>query len=376
VNIHEYQGKEILARLGIPVPRGKVAAAPQEAEQHASGLGGKVAVKAQVHTGGRGKAGGIKVAGHAAEARQHAEAILGMKIKGLTVEKVLVEEAIEIEREFYLGITLDRARATHVVMFSTMGGMDIEEVAREHPHAIHRLYGHPHLGLQEWQVRQLGYAPPDLTPDQRKQLMEILRRLYTLYIDRDCTLVEVNPLAILKDGRVVCADAKVSFDENALYRHPDLEELREVAEEDPLEREAQKRRHAYVHLAGEVGVIGNGAGLVMSTLDEVSRHGGKPANFLDIGGGARAPVVKSAMELVFMDPEVKGLLFNVFGGITRGDEVARGIVEGLKDARQVPIVIRLSGTNEEEGRAILTEAGYQTAATMEEAARKIVELTR
>ncbi|HXE72651.1 MAG TPA: ADP-forming succinate--CoA ligase subunit beta [Candidatus Nitrosotenuis sp.] len=376
MNIHEYQGKEILARLGLPVPRGRVAAAAVEAEHVARELGGKVAVKAQVHTGGRGKAGGIKVAHHPEEARRHAETILGMKIKGLTVEKVLVEEGIDIEREFYLGITLDRARARHVVMFSPMGGMDIEEVARQHPEAIFRFYAHPHLGLQEWQGRQLAHTV-DLTPHQRKELMDIVRRLFTLYADRDCTLVEINPLAILKDGRMVCADTKVSFDENALFRHPDLEILREVAEEDPLEREAQKRRHAYVHLSGEVGVIGNGAGLVMSTLDEVSRHGGRPANFLDIGGGARAPVVKSAVELVLMDPQVKGLLFNIFGGITRGDEVARGIIEGLEGAgRKVPVVIRLSGTNEEEGRALLRQAGYETAATMDEAARKIVELTR
>lgn len=374
--IHEFQGKNLLAKMGTPLPRGRVAATPEEARAVAQELGCRVAIKAQVHVGGRGKAGGIKLADTPDEAFEKAGQILGMDIKGLTVKKVLVEEAIDIARELYLGITLDRAAGRHVVMLSTMGGVDIEEVAETHPEAILKASLHPQLGLLDYHVRQLVHGT-DLDKEQKKKLAGFIQTLWQVYTHYDCSLAEINPLAVLKDGRMVAADAKVNFDENALFRHPELEELREISEEDPLEREAKERGLAYVRLDGEVGIIGNGAGLVMSSLDVVSREGGKAANFLDIGGGARAALVTSALGLVLSDPNVKGVLFNVFGGITRGDEVAKGIVEGSKALEiKVPLVIRLSGTNEEEGRRILHDNGFETAATMEEAARKIVQLTR
>ncbi len=375
--IHEYQGKELLQAMAVPCTKGRVASTPAEAEAIAREIG-KVAVKAQVHVGGRGKAGGIKVASTPDEARAAAQAILGMDIKGLTVQKVLVEEAIEIEKEFYLGITLDRDARTHVIMFSPMGGVDIEEVAKEHPDQIFKLHTHPTLGLLEHQIRELLYKVESLDAQRRKELAVFIRSLFKLYRTYDCTLAEINPLAITKDGRMIAADAKVNFDDNAVYRHQDLESMREVAEEDPLEREAKERGlNNYVRLDGEVGVIGNGAGLVMGTLDMVAACGGKAANFLDVGGGASAKLVTNSLELVLSDPNVKGVLFNIFGGITRGDEVARGIVEGGKAVKiDKPLVIRLSGTNAEEGQKILKDNGYETAATMLEAAQKIVELTR
>jgi len=374
--IHEYQGKNLLAKMGTPVPRGRVAETPEEAAEVARELGCRVAIKAQVHVGGRGKAGGIQLAGSPEEARTQASRVLGMDIKGLKVRKVLVEEAIEIARELYLGITLDRAAGCHVVMLSTMGGVDIEEVAATHPEAILKVNLHPQLGLLDYHVRRLVHGT-DLDKEQKKVLGGFIRTLWDTYSGYDCSLAEINPLAVLKDGRMVAADAKVNFDDNALFRHPELEELREIAEEDPLEKEAKERGLAYVRLDGEVGIIGNGAGLVMTTLDMVSREGGKAANFLDVGGGARAAVVKNALQLVLSDPNVRGVLFNIFGGITRGDEVARGIVDGSKELDiRVPLVIRLSGTNEDEGRRILAEHGYETAATMHEAARRIVQLTR
>jgi len=375
--IHEYQGKVMLQELGVVTTKGRVATTPEEAKAIAKEIGAKVAIKAQVHVGGRGKAGGIKIADTPEQAEEAARQILGMNLKGLIVHKVLVEEAVEIATEFYLGITLDRDARTHVVMFSPMGGVDIEEVAKTHPDQIFKCHSHPRLGLLDCQIRNLIYSV-DIPNDQRKLLFPFIKQLFALYRKYDCTLAEINPLAILKDGRMVAADAKVNFDDNATFRHPELEEMREVAEEDPLEREAKLRGlNNYVRLDGEVGVIGNGAGLVMGTLDIVAQNGGKAANFLDVGGGASAALVAKALGLVLSDPNVKGVLFNIFGGITRGDEVAKGIIEGSKQVKiDRPLVIRLSGTNEAEGRAILTEAGYETAATMEEAAKKIVELTR
>lgn len=377
MNIHEYQGKELMSRFGVPTPAGKVAHTPEEAKKHAAEFGKKVAVKAQVHIGGRGKAGGIKLANTPDEAFEHASKIIGMDIKGLKVGKVLVEEAVEIAREFYLGIILDRTRAQHCIMFSTMGGMDIEEVAEKHPDKLKKIWVNPLLGLLDHQVRELVWAY-EMEPEVRKQLSSFIKTLFGLYTGSDCMLVEINPLAITNEGKMIAADAKFTFDENALFKHPELEAYRETdTEADPLEQKAHELKLAYVRLDGEVGVIGNGAGLVMGTLDTVSRVGGKAANFLDVGGGANAKVVTNALSLVSSDPKVKGVLFNIFGGITRGDEVARGIVEGVKTARvTLPIVIRLAGTNSEEARAILAEAGYETAATMEEAAEKIVALTR
>ncbi len=376
--IHEYQGKELLAEMGVPIPAGKVASTPDEAAKIAADLGKKVAVKAQVLVGGRGKAGGIKLATGADETRQKAQEILGMDIKGLTVGQVLVEEAIDIAKEFYLGITLDRAKGTHVIMFSTVGGVDIEEVAESQPEAIVKVAVSPQRGILDYHLRQVCYAF-DMEKNERKDLGRFVRTLFDLYIAKDCTIAEINPLVVTTDGRMLAADAKINFDANALFRHPELEKMAEVTEEaeDPLEKKAKEKGLAYVRLDGEIGIIGNGAGLVMSTLDEVNRVGGKPANFLDVGGGASAEVVTNSLELVLSDPNVKGILFNIFGGITRGDEVAKGIVAGTKVLSiDKPLVIRLSGTNEEEGRKILADAGIETAATMEEAATKIVAMTR
>lgn len=375
--IHEYQGKELMGSVGIPTTQGRVATTPAEAKAIAAEIGKKVAVKAQVHIGGRGKAGGVKLADTPEQAEEAASKIIGMDIKGLRVNKVLVEECIDIAREFYLGITLDRDARQHVVMLSPMGGVDIEEVAKTHPDQIFKLHAHPWLGLQDYEIREMLYRL-EVDAGIRKQLHFFIKKAFELYRRYDCVLTEINPLAILKDGRVVAADAKMNFDDNATYRHPELEAMREVAEEDPLERQAKERGlNNYVRLNGDVGIIGNGAGLVMGTLDIVAREGGQPANFLDVGGGASAAVVANALSLVVSDPNVKGILINIFGGITRGDQVAKGVVEGSKQVDiKVPMVIRLSGTNEAEGRQILKDNGYEVAATMEEAAKKIVALTR
>jgi succinyl-CoA synthetase beta subunit len=374
--IHEYQGKELLKEMGVPIPGGRVAHTPEEAGKVAAEIGTKVAVKAQVHIGGRGKAGGIKLADSADDAVAKAKEIIGMDIKGLKVHKVLVEECIDIETELYLGITLDRSACKHVIMFSTEGGVDIEEVAATKPEAIVKVHVDPMRGLQPYQIRQVCHAF-DIPKDQKKALGTFVKTLYNLYIKKDCTIAEINPLVVTKDGRMLAADAKVSFDANSLYRHPELSEMAEISVEDPLEARAKEMGLMYVRLDGEVGIIGNGAGLVMGTLDEVNRVGGKPANFLDVGGGASAEVVTNSLSLVLSDPNVKGILFNIFGGITRGDEVAKGIVKGTKELTiDRPLVIRLSGTNEEEGRKILNDNGIETAATMEEAAEKIVAMTR
>ena len=372
--IHEYQAKEFMRKHNIPVPQGYVVDKPEEIKTSGELSGKKVAVKAQVHVGGRGKAGGIKLAANPDEARRAAGEILGMNIKGLTVRKVLVEEALAIEKEFYLGITMDRDRASHLIMVSPMGGVDIEEVARTSPEAIFMEYIHPHLGLQEFNVRDLVFKL-QLTKEQSAQLSGIIKNLYRLYIETDATLAEINPLA-LYEGKFMAADGKINLDDNAMFRHKEFASLREIAEDDPIERNAHQKGLAYVRLGGNVGIIGNGAGLVMATLDTVSQEGGKPANFLDIGGGAKAEVVRKSLEVVLSDPNVNGLFINIFGGITRCDEVARGIVES-RDALKVklPLVIRLSGTSDEEGRNILSSAGLVPVATMQEGARKIVELT-
>ncbi len=374
--IHEYQGKELLAGRNVPIPRGKVAHTADEAAAIAKEYGCKVAVKAQVHVGGRGKAGGIKLASTPEEAKEKAQEILGMDIKGLTVHKVLVEEALDIAKEYYLGITLDRSARSHVIMFSPMGGVDIEDVAHSHPDKIARIHVSQQRGLLPHHQREVAYAF-DLPKEERKQLMSVVKTLWNMYESLDCMIAEINPLVVTNDGRMLAADAKINFDANALARHPELVELQESAESDELEMKARELGLAYVRLDGEVGIIGNGAGLVMGTLDMVNREGGKPANFLDVGGGASADKVSQSLGLVLSDPNVKGVLFNIFGGITRGDEVAKGIIQGINTLDvDRPLVIRLAGTNEEEGRKILQDSGIETAATMQEAARKIVELTR
>lgn len=372
--IHEYQAKDLFRKAGVALPSGEVADTPEEVARIAREIGKPVAVKAQVHVGGRGKAGGIKVGGTPEEAAEHAKAILGMNIKGLTVHKVLVEEALQIAHEFYLGFVLDRTRNSHLLMFSPMGGVDIEEVAAKSPDQIYRYPVHPLLGLQEFQITDLAMRL-DLDPAARKALREIVRRLWEVYVKYDSVLAEINPLVVLSDGRLMAADAKFNVDDNALFRHPELQAMQEVAEEDPYERAAKAKGLAYVRLQGEVGIVGNGAGLVMTTLDMVSREGAKPANFLDVGGGANARVVRESLETVLVDPQVKGVLFNIFGGITRGDEVARGILEATDGMEiKVPIVIRLSGTCAAEGRALLEGSRFAPVETMAEGARRIVEL--
>ena len=374
MKIHEYQAKELMGKEGLPLPKGQQASHCDDAAKIAEEMGKPVAVKAQVHVGGRGKAGGIKLAKNPGEALEAAKKILGMNLKGLTVKKVLVEEAIDIEKEFYLGITLDRAKGCNVIMLSPMGGIDIEEVAKTHPEMIFKETVDPAYGLLGFQKNNLAYNV-DLSKESRKTLIKFIDILYKVYTKYDCNLAEINPLALLKDGRFVAADAKILIDDNALYRHPDLLEFREFAEDDPEEMEAHKRNIAYVKLPGDIGIIGNGAGLVMCTLDMIARAGGQPANFLDIGGGARAESVRQSMELILMDKKVRGVFINIFGGITRCDEVARGIIQAVESLSiKLPVVIRICGTNEEEGKKLLNEAGFTTVDTMLEGAAKIVEL--
>ncbi len=374
MKIHEYQAKEIMRVEGVSLPRGEVAESPQEVVDIARRLGGRVVVKAQVHVGGRGKAGGVKLASSPEEAGKVAQEIIGMDIKGLKVGKVLVEEAIDIDKEFYLGITLDRGRGINVIMLSPMGGVDIEEVAKTKPEMIFKEEIHPYLGLLDFQKRNLAFCT-NLSKESRKSLMQFIDALYRVYVKYDCTLAEINPLVLQKDGTFIAADAKINLDDNALFRHKELLKYQEFAETDPIELEAKKRGIAYVRLDGDVGIIGNGAGLVMCSLDMVALAGGKVANFLDIGGGARAEVVEKSIDLVLMDKKVKGLFINIFGGITRCDEVASGIVTAIKNLDvKVPIVIRLSGTNEDEGKKILSDAGIETVDSMLEGASKIVEL--
>ncbi len=376
MKVHEYQAKQVFARYGILVPQGEVATTPQQAREIAERLGKPVAIKAQVLVGGRGKAGGIKVAQTPEEAERVAEQILGMRIKGLPVEKVLVEEALDIAAEYYLGIIVDRSKKRNLMMVSAMGGVDIEEVAETHPEAIAKVYIDPFLGLLDFQVRQL-HKEARLDPATLRPFTAMAKALYRLYVERDANLAEINPLVLTKDGRLIAADAKLLIDDNGLYRQPEIAAWREEVEEDPFEAEARKKGLAYVRLKGEVGVVGNGAGLTMTTLDVVQRAGVAPANFFDIGGGARADVVREGLKLILSDPQVKGVLINIFGGITRCDEVAKGILQAIEGMElKVPIVVRLTGTREEEGRKLLEGSPLIPAATMQEAAEKIAQLVR
>ncbi len=375
MNIHEYQAKEIFAGAGLAVPRGQVCTTPDQAEQTAVKMNCPVVVKAQVHAGGRGKAGGVKLARNPGEARTAGEKIIGMVIKGLTVEKVLVEEALDIQKEYYLGITLDRSRGQNVMIFSPVGGMDIEEVARTNPEMIFREPVDPLMGLGDFQKRNLAFCG-HVPSEGIKSLMKFMGTLYDIYCACDCTLSEINPLVFTGGKCFIAADGKINIDDSALYRQKDLLKYQEIAQSDPIEAEARQRNIAYVRLSGDIGIIGNGAGLVMCTLDMVDRAGGRVANFLDIGGGAKADKVRQSVELVLMDPGVRGLFINIFGGITRCDEVARGLVEGITGLKvKIPVVIRLCGTNEKEGRHVLSEAGFDTVDTMLEGAGKIVALS-
>ncbi len=369
MNLHEYQAKERLRAQGLPVPEGAVAADAAEAREHAWRLGGPVAVKAQVLTGGRGKAGGIRLAATPDDAAQAAADILGMDIRGYTVRSVLVERATAIQRELYLGVVLDRAARRPVLIGCRQGGIDIEEVAARDPAAIRRETVEPLLGLQAYQTRRLA-LDLGLAGTQARALADIATRLYAVYDALDATLVEVNRLAILEDGTLVALDAKINLDDNALFRHPDLAALRDETAETPAERAARSAGLSYVSLAGTIGCLVNGAGLAMATMDVIKLLGGEPANFLDIGGGARADQVELAMRLLLDDGRVRSVLINIFGGITRCDEVARGIVAALAAiGTDVPFVVRLEGTNAAAGRSILSGAHMQTAQTLTEAAR-------
>jgi succinyl-CoA synthetase beta subunit len=379
MDLFEHQAKELFARHGVAVPRGRVAWSPEEAETVAAELGTTVVVKAQVQVGGRGKTGGIQLAGDPAEARRQAERIIGMDIKGHVVRRVLVEEASDIAAEYYVSILHDRAGKGFLAMASSQGGVDIEEVAASTPEAIVRVPVNPLVGLRPYHVNQLVFGAA-FDERARKGAAEILARLYDVLLGADCTLVEVNPLVLTADGQVKALDAKVSLDDSSLFRHPELEALRDTFAVDPQEQAAKERGLNYVKLDGWVGIIGNGAGLVMSTLDVVAQAGGKAANFLDVGGGASAETMAAGLEVILSDPKVRSVLVNIFGGITRGDLVAEGILEALDrlgDRVRVPLVVRLDGTNAMAGRELLAKSPSEkvvTAATMLEAAAKAVEL--
>jgi succinyl-CoA synthetase beta subunit len=371
----EYQAKEVLASLGIPIPPGKVARTPEQAAQACAELG-PVAVKAQVPVGGRGKAGGIKLAKSPDEARQAASQIIGMDIKGFKVPLVYCESALQIDREIYLGFTVDRDARANILMLSAKGGMDIEQVAEESPESIARLYPNPWRGPLDFELNQLAYDAG--LGELVRPIAALIKKLYRAIPELDAVTAEINPLVVTKTGEVIAGDAKLETDDNAAWRHKDLEErYGSVLEGDPYEVEAKKRGLTYVSLDGDIGIIGNGAGLCMSTLDLVQRAGGRPANFCDIGGGAKAEVVENALTVILMNPRVKGVLMNVFGGITRGDEVAKGLVIARDNLKmKLPLVVRMSGTNEEEGRAILKQNGIEPGASAWEAAKKIVDLTK
>lgn len=375
MNLHEYQSKLRFAEFGIPIPQGKVAHDPQQVYEIAKELDRPVVVKAQVLTGGRGKAGGVKLARTPEEAQQHADAILGMTIKGHKVLKVLVDPASDIKAEIYLGVTNDRAARKPVIMASAEGGMDIEEVNRVSPEKIIREHIDPFLGLRDYQIRNLAYGI-DLPRDLWKQFISIARALYRAYVESDATLAEINPLIIDGDGNLLAVDGKMSIDDNALYRHPDLAEMRDTSAEPAAETEARAAGLSYVKLDGEIGCMVNGAGLAMATMDMTKLFGGSPANFLDIGGGARADKVAAALRIIASDPNVKVILVNIFGGITRADEVARGILEALEEVKiDLPLVVRLVGTNEEEAHKIMAEAALPnmvSATSLADAAQKAV----
>ncbi|MCZ7549730.1 MAG: ADP-forming succinate--CoA ligase subunit beta [Anaerolineales bacterium] len=376
MKLHEYQSKLIFSKYGIPIPKGRVAANAEEARRTAQELGGRAVIKAQVLVGGRGKAGGVKVAKSPEEAEQFAAQILKMEIKGLPVRKVLVDEAASIETEIYLGITNDRAARKPVMMASAAGGVEIEEVARETPEKIIKVHIDPLLGLRDYQTRDIA-AGIDLPRELWRDFNAIALALWKAYSENDATLAEINPLIINKDGKLVALDGKMLIDDNALFRHPELAELRDIDEEAPAETEAHKYGLSYIKLDGSIGCMVNGAGLAMTSMDVIKLFGGEPANFLDIGGGASADKVAAAMRIILTDPNVKAVLFNIFGGITRCDEVARGILAAMDEVKpKTPMVVRLVGTNAEEGRHLLEKAKMITAETLADAAQKAVKAAK
>jgi succinyl-CoA synthetase beta subunit len=374
LKIHEYQAKEVLARYDIPVQEGYVATTPAEAEAIAQRIGRMVVVKAQVHAGGRGKAGGVKLAQTPTEARDKAAAILGMQIKGITVKKALVTVAADIAHEYYLGVVLDRASKRVMLIGSAEGGVEIEETAKTTPEKIIRIAADPALGLGDYQARELAFAM-QIPAALQRDFLKIVHGLYNAFVATDASLAEINPLVITQDGKLEALDAKIVLDDNALYRHPDLEAYRDLNEEEPAEITAREANLSYVKLDGNIGCMVNGAGLAMSTMDTIKLYGGEPANFLDVGGSADAARVTNALRIILSDPHVKAILFNIFGGIVRCDEVAKGIIIGLKEVQtDVPLVIRLVGTNQAEGRRILSEANLIALDNMDEAVKKVVEV--
>ena len=384
MKIHEYQGKAILARYGVPVPRGEVAFSAAEAGEIARRLGGEiVVVKAQIHAGGRGKGGGVKLARSADEAERIAGEMLGMTLvthqtgpEGRVVARVLIEEGLQMTRELYLSLVLDRASGKPVMMASAAGGMDIEEVAAATPEKIIKVFIEPGVGLVPFEARRIGFAI-GLDGPQVGKAVKLMSSLYDAFVATDASLVEINPLVVTAAGDLLALDAKVNLDDNALYRHPDLRDLRDLGEEDPLEIEASKFSLNYIHLDGNIGCMVNGAGLAMATMDIIKLAGGEPANFLDVGGGANAEQIRNAFKILMSDKNVKAVLINIFGGILRCDVLAQGVIAAVKDLSvAMPIVIRMEGTNVEEGKAMLRESGlnFTTADSMSEAATKVVQL--
>ncbi len=387
MKIHEYQAKEILRKFKVAVPNGKVAFTPEEAVDIAQNyLGGNLwVVKAQIHAGGRGKGGGVKVAKSLDEVRSLSNEILGMNLithqtgpEGKIVKRLLIEQGVNIEREFYVGITLDRAISKNVIMVSTEGGVEIEKVAAESPEKIIKETIEPDLGLQQFQARNLAYAL-GLNGLQHKNAVKFLLGLYEVYIASDCSLAEINPLVLTKEGDVIALDAKMNFDDNALYRHPDIADYRDLNEEDPLEIEASKYSLNYIKLDGNVGCMVNGAGLAMATMDIIKLAGGEPANFLDVGGGANKITVANGFKIILSDPNVKAILINIFGGIVRCDRVAQGVIDATKEINvTIPIVVRLEGTNAEEAGVLLSESGlnFEVASTLKDAAEKVTAILK
>lgn len=377
MKIHEFQAKDIFRSRGVNVPRGKVAENPEDAAKIAGELGKfPVVVKAQVHAGGRGKAGGVKLAKSLDEVKEHARAILGMEIKGIKVLKVLIEEGVNIDREIYAGIVIDRAQKCPVLMVSAAGGVDIEEVAASNPEKILKMAINHSLGLCDYQIRQAAFFL-DIPKAAQRDFAKNLRTLYEIFIDQDCALCEINPLVITGDEQVLACDGKIDFDDNALGRHPDLHDLRDETGDEPLEVEARNSRVNYVKLDGSIGCLVNGAGLAMGTMDMVKHFGGEPANFLDVGGGAGPDQIAEALRIVTSDPSVKVILFNIFGGIVRCDRVAAGILQAKeKIGLSLPVVMRLVGTNEEQAREMLEGTELEMLPTMAAAAQRAVELAK
>ena len=385
MKIHEYQAKQILSRFKVQIPRGEFTETPEKAREIAERIGPRVVIKAQIHAGGRGKGGGVKLADNPDQAYEIAKNIIGMNLvthqtgpEGRLVKKIYVEEALDIDRELYIGIVIDRAKETPVVMASSEGGVEIEKVAAETPELIFKEYINPAVGFQAFQARKLAFKL-GLEGDTLKKAVKFIKSLYKAFEDSDASLAEINPLLITKQGDVVALDAKMNFDDNALRRHPDIAEMRDLDEEDPLEVEAGKFDLNYIKLDGNVGCMVNGAGLAMATMDIIMHYGGMPANFLDVGGGVNEESVTNAFKILVSDPDVKAALVNIFGGIVRCDLIARGIVRATQEVgAKIPIVIRLKGTNQEEGKQILADSGleFYAASSMAEAAEKVVPLAK